>query len=108
MDPSVKNVEEENGILRFQLENTNVSIANALRRIILSEVPTIVFKTEPYAESKMNITKNNTRLNNEILKQRFSCIPIHITDTTFPVEDHEVELDIANNSGSIQLVTTKD
>ena len=67
MDPSQKTLKKKMESLRFQLENTNVSIANALRRIILSEVPTIVFKTEPYAESKMNITKNNTRLNNEIL-----------------------------------------
>ena len=108
MNPSVTNVEEELGTLRFRLVGVNVSIANALRRIILSEIPTVIFKTEPYTESKMTIEKNTTRLNNEIIKQRFSCIPIHITDTTFNLEDHEVELDVANTSGSIQFVTTRD
>ena len=108
MSLSVSNVEEELGTLRFRLAGVNVSIANALRRIILSEIPTVIFKTEPFAESKMTIEKNTTRLNNEIIKQRFSCIPIHIEDTTFPLDDHEVELDVANTSGSIQFVTTRD
>lgn len=108
MNPSISNVEEELGTLRFRLAGVNVSIANALRRIILSEIPTVVFKTEPYTESKMTIEKNTTRLNNEIIKQRFSCIPIHIQDTTFPLDDHEVELDVSNTSGTIQFVTTRD
>ena len=45
--PVVKHGSENKGILTFTLENANVSIANALRRIILSEIPTVVFRTSP-------------------------------------------------------------
>ena len=38
--------------------------------ILLSNIPTVVFKTFPYSENKCDITKNTTRFNNEILKQR--------------------------------------
>ena len=41
---------------------------------------------------------NTTRLNNEILKQRLSCIPIHIKDLEMPLQDYIMELDIINNS----------
>ena len=34
--PVVKNSLEKKGVLEFTLENTNVSIANALRRTIIS------------------------------------------------------------------------
>ena len=108
MDPIIDNISESPTVLKFTMRNVNVSYANAIRRIILSDIPTVVFKTLPYSENKVNITKNTTRLNNEITKQRISCIPIHITDTTFPIQDYVVELDVTNKSGAVRLVTTKD
>ena len=39
------NLEEDNNVLNFTIENVNVSYVNALRRIILANVPIIVFKT---------------------------------------------------------------
>tara|TARA_B100001093_G_C26817439_1_gene1010386 strand:- start:270 stop:1412 length:1143 start_codon:yes stop_codon:yes gene_type:complete len=108
MDPIIDNISESPAVLRFTMRNINVSYANAIRRVILSDIPTVVFKTFPYSENKVNITKNTTRLNNEITKQRISCIPIHITDTTFPIQDHVVELDVTNKSGAVRFVTTKD
>jgi hypothetical protein len=35
---------------------------------------------EKGSKNRSTILTNTTRLNNEILKQRLSCIPIHITD----------------------------
>jgi DNA-directed RNA polymerase alpha subunit/DNA-directed RNA polymerase subunit L len=66
--------------LCFTLSGVNVSLANAVRRTILSDIPTVVFKTTPYEENKANIIENTTRLNNEIIKQRLSCIPIHMKE----------------------------
>ena len=81
MNPHIVEQKNTKGeTLTFTLEGVNVSIANAIRRTILSDIPTVVFKTSPYEECKANIFTNTTRLNNEILKQRLSCIPIHITD----------------------------
>ena len=87
----------------------NLSYANAIRRIILSEVPCVVFKTQPYNENKVNIMINKTRLNNELIKQRISCIPIHINDIdNFPYDDYVVELDIKNETNVIMYATTED
>ena len=48
MNPIVKYTTDENDVLSFTLSNTNVSIANSIRRIILSEIDLVVFKPFPY------------------------------------------------------------
>ena len=95
MNPRIENVSEDNNdILTFTLSGVNVSIANAIRRTILSNIPTVVFRTAPYEENKANITVNTSRLNNEILKQRLSCIPIHITDLEMPLQNYIMEVNV--------------
>jgi len=108
MEPRITNMMEENGFLKFTLVDCNMSIANALRRIIISDIPTFVFRTFPYSENKAEITHNTSRLHNEIIKQRLSCIPIHITDMDFPYKDYIVEVDVKNDTDSILYITTKD
>ena len=108
MDPRISNLTEENGALKFTLTECNMSIANALRRIIVSDIPTFVFRTYPYSENKAEIRHNTTRLHNEIIKQRLSCIPIHIQDMNFPYKDYVIELDIKNETDNIIYVTTRD
>ena len=108
MDPRISNLIEEDGALKFTLTECNMSIANALRRIIISEIPTFVFRTYPYSENKAEIRHNTTRLHNEIIKQRLSCIPIHIQDMNFPYKDYVIELDVKNDTDNIMYITTKD
>ena len=108
MDPKVKNLTEENDVMSFTMSNVNVSIANALRRIMLSEIPCVVFRTTPYEENKVDIQINTTRLNNELLKQRISCIPVHISDTSAPIENYTIELDKLNDSEVIDYATSGD
>jgi len=107
MNPKIENIKEEDNILRFTLKGVDVSFANAIRRIILSEIPTIVFKTMPYEENKANIIENTTRLNNEIIKQRLSCIPIHITDLDLPLKDYLLEIDVENKTDTMMIITTE-
>ena len=78
MNPTITDISELNNILSFTIEQTNVSYVNALRRIILSEIPTFVFRTKPHENNDAVFHKNTSKFNNEILKQRLSCIPIHI------------------------------
>ena len=105
----ISNIDENSGILTFTLSNINVSYANALRRVLLSDIPLIVFKTQPYSENNVNILINKTRMNNELIKQRLSCIPIHIEDIdNFPIEDYQIELDVKNDSSSLIYVTRED
>jgi len=108
MEPTVIDLSEDEQYLRFTLSNTNVSVANAIRRIILSEIPCFVFRTAPYEDNLATIEKNTSRMNNELIKQRISCIPIHITDMNFPLNEYVVELDVRNDSKEILYVTTGD
>jgi DNA-directed RNA polymerase alpha subunit len=106
--PRVVSKTDERGELRFTIDKINVSLANALRRTILADIPTLVFRTFPYAECKASITTNTSRLHNEILKQRLSCIPIHITDPSFPHTEYSLEVDVVADSSEIRYATTKD
>jgi DNA-directed RNA polymerase subunit L len=98
--------------LSFTLENCNVSIANAIRRVVLSDINTYVFKTFPHAENRANFTTNTTHLHNELLKQRLGCIPIHHVHTIEGFQNdyknYIVEVDIKNESDTIRYVTTED
>ena len=99
----------DDDILRFQLTNINVSFANSIRRTILSDIDTLVFKTLPHEENMCNIYTNTSRLNNEIIKQRLSCIPIHIDDIeSFDFANYILELNVENDSDILKIVTTDD
>ena len=100
--PVVKQGTENKGVLTFTLENANVSIANALRRVLLSDIKTVVFDTD---KDSINIIKNTTRFHNEILKQRLGCIPIHIKDLD-NISNLQIELNMNNESDSLQYVTS--
>ena len=96
----------------FTLESCDVSIANAIRRTILSDINQYVFKTFPHAENRANFTVNTTRLHNELLKQRLGCIPIHHLHTIDGFQNdyknYVVEVDVKNDTDTIRYVTTED
>lgn len=95
--------------LLFTISGVNVSIANALRRIILSDIPLVVFRVSPNDKNKCNIIANTCGLNNEIVKHRLSCIPIHIKDIQeFPIKNYIMELNVQNNTDTSMVVTSKD
>ena len=108
ISPEVQLINEKDDMLSFTLSGVNVSLANALRRVILSDIPLIVFRTTPYEENKAHIYVNTTRLNNELLKQRLSCIPIHIKDyQEFPYKNYIVEVNVENITDTTIYVTTE-
>jgi DNA-directed RNA polymerase alpha subunit len=110
MNPQVQlnNRPEYGDMLGFTLSGVNVSLANALRRTILSDIPLVVFRTTPYEKNKANIITNTSRLNNEVIKQRLSCIPIHIKDVEgFPLKKYYMEVHVENNTDTIMFVTTE-
>jgi DNA-directed RNA polymerase subunit L len=109
MASKISDLKEEDGIMTFTISNTDVSYVNAIRRTILSDIPIVVFKTTPYEENKANIIINTTRLNNEIIKQRLSCIPICISDfNNMSFKNYLLELDVENKTDTKMIVTTKD
>lgn len=105
----VFDLKEEDGLMSFTITNIDVSYVNAIRRTILSDIPIVCFKTTPYEENKANILINTTRLNNEILKQRLSCIPICISNLEdTPIKNYLLEVDVENKIDITVIVTTKD
>ena len=106
--PRIVSKTDEGGQLKFTIDKINVSLANAIRRVILSDIPTFVFRTFPYSECRASITTNTSRLHNEVLKQRLSCIPIHITDSEFPYKDYQLEINVTADGNEIRYITTKD
>jgi len=103
---SKKPYTDDNDIFRFTLSDINVSLANALRRIILSDIETIVFYTETYQDNKCTIHKNTSRLHNEIIKHRLSCIPIWSEDKDL-INKYILEVNVKNDTNSIIYVTTE-
>jgi DNA-directed RNA polymerase subunit L len=105
----IVDLKEEDGLMSFTITNVDVSYINAVRRTILSDIPIVVFKTIPYEENKANIMINTTRLNNEIIKQRLSCIPVCIAGVQeMPIKNYILEVDVENKTDTVMIVTTKD
>ena len=110
MEPLIKNAPELNSydVITFTISGLDVSLANAIRRVILSRINTIVFKTTPNEVNTAIIKINTSRFNNEIIKQRLSSIPIHLD-----VEDHPdfgyylLVVDVGNDTTDIINVTTE-
>ena len=108
MEPLINNISLDDELYKFTLSNVNVSVANAIRRVVLSEIPTTVLYTETYQDNQCKIIKNTTRLHNEIIKHRLSCIPVHIKELDILPGNYVLELDVKNETDTIKIITTED
>ncbi len=109
MNPIISNISEDGDVYKFTLSGINVSLVNAIRRTILSDIPTMAFDTELIPDQQnCEIIINNGRLHNEILKHRLSCIPIHMKDLSVLPKNYVMELDMINNTDNMIYVTTED
>ena len=78
MNPQIELIETVDDSFGFTLSGINVSLANAVRRTILSDIPLVVFRTTPNEQNKCTILANTSRLNNEIIKQIGNAVPPQI------------------------------
>lgn len=67
--PKVEILQMQPDWMRFILSETDVSVANTLRRIMIAEVPTLTIDLVEYSE-------NSTVLNDEYIAHRLGLIPI--------------------------------
>ena len=99
------------GKLEFELLNEDVSIVNSLRRTMMTDIKSLVFRGFPHESNNIIIEKNNTKFNNEYLKHRISCIPILYNEPknfkTF-VDNYYYKLYVKNQKSEKILITTKD
>ena len=105
--PRLTEIFENGGILNFRLSEIDVSIANSLRRTILTEIPVNIIRTESHLSNLCNILINTTRFHNEILKNRLSCIPIHTRDLNLLPDNYQLEIDQKNTTENIIYITTE-
>ena len=94
---------------RFETYDIDLSILNAFRRIILTNIPVIGFDGED--NPSLEVLVNTGPLHNEYILQRFGCIPIHFNETdidTFNSDDYIFELNVKNDDSTMLNVTTHD
>lgn len=68
----VKIIKSERNYLEFDLINVHCSVANAIRRILISEIPTVSI-------DKISILDNTSVLPDEFLAHRLGLIPISVS-----------------------------
>jgi DNA-directed RNA polymerase subunit L/DNA-directed RNA polymerase alpha subunit len=92
----------------FVLMDTNVTIANTLRRAIQTQTPSVGFRTEPYEKSDISISINTTPLVNEMIAHRIGMIPVNANPLTFKKDLFTFELDVENKTKEIIDVRASD
>ena len=68
-NPSLKIIDMKSDYIQFELSDTDISMANALRRIMIAEVPTLAIDLVHFAN-------NTTVLLDEIIGHRLGLIPL--------------------------------
>lgn len=107
--PYAKTWDKQNFYVEFEVGNIQTSMANGIRRTIISDIKTVGFRTEPYKASQVNIIVNDTPLHNQFVLHRISLIPIHIAKPDkFDVDDYLFIIDVVNDTNSIIDITTED
>lgn len=93
----------------FDIKNMDLSIANSIRRIILTEIPVVGFYGED--EPTIEIIENTGPLHNEFMKHRIGLIPIYVSEKitdTYEDNDYEFSLKVHNTTTNTINVTTAD
>lgn len=103
---SIENIKATNNgyDLMYELKNMPVSFVNALRRIVISGIPTVVIRD-------VQILENTTQLPHEMLKHRVEMLPVNVApEDSATIKDAKIELRIHPNKDQkeIQIVTTDD
>lgn len=107
-----KNYAKNDNKIIFNIKDTDVSIINSIRRVILSDIPNVAFDFQPYdfEQKKVNIIENTCSLHNEIILQRLSMIPLKLDENeiyNFEPSKYKFRLKKVNNTNKMMNVTTE-
>ena len=106
--PYSKTWDKKDTNVKFEVDNINISTINAIRRTIISQIKTFSFRTEPHDKNDINVIKNETVLNNQIICHRIGMIPIHIYNVDFKMDDYEFIIDVTNDTNFPKTITSND
>ncbi|OEJ88199.1 DNA-directed RNA polymerase II subunit RPB3 [Hanseniaspora opuntiae] len=95
-DPEIKFKEATSEYVDFTLSNVDLSLANSLRRVMISEIPTL-------AIDSVEIEKNTTVLADEFLAHRLGLIPLESYDIDKLRYNRDCSCDTHCNRCSITL-----
>jgi DNA-directed RNA polymerase alpha subunit/DNA-directed RNA polymerase subunit L len=82
-----------------QYNNILTSLVNGLRRVIITDIPTISFDVESlsgFDNPNLQILKNKSKYHNDYLAHRISLIPVSITNFLSNIKIHGYYLNVAN------------
>jgi DNA-directed RNA polymerase subunit L len=107
------NIKFQGSKLSFTINDADLSIVNAIRRIILAEVPNVAFSFDAsdIEHTDIHINKNTCALHNEFLSHRISLIPLCYNENeinSFVDNSYRFVLKKQNNTYESIDVTTKD
>jgi len=101
--PTIENIKVSNKGFGFEceLKDFTVSFVNAIRRILIGSIPTVVVRD-------VKIIENTTQLPHEMLKHRMEMLPINVspTDAT-TIKDGKITLRMIAGDDN-RIVTTND
>lgn len=98
---------------KFVLRDIDLSVVNALRRVIISEIPNVAFYFDPndITRKDIKVYKNTCALHNEFLSHRISLLPLCYSANeiaTFDPSNYIFKLKKKNSGADIVSVTTRD
>ena len=95
--------------LDCEFKDFPLAFVNSLRRVILTEIPTIAFNNTDYLNADIKILENTSSLHNEFILERISLVPIHIKNTDdYDPNNYIFKLDIENKTKNVINITIKD
>lgn len=101
------NIKIDNNNLYFELNNNNLiklSLANALRRIIISEIPLYCID-----EDTIEFEENTSMLHNNFLSKRLALIPLNYDEINkYEIEKIEISTNIENDTDHMINIKTSD
>lgn len=108
-----RNVVDGGKNMTFEMHDVDVSVVNALRRVIVAEVVTVAPHHNPMYpdDTDINILKNTTVLHDQIMGHRVSIVPVHLDRESidnFSPRNYSFVIDRTNTTLEAMDITSED
>lgn len=103
------NFQEKSGRYTFEIYDQDLAVINALRRVILTDIPYPGITGND--EKSVQIIASKSALHNEIISHRIGLLPVCMTEDEIEAYDDntlQLELNVKNETTSMINVTTND